>query len=137
MDMSLKECNDLLTSICEEKIKVNKEISMTSSVLSPFPKFIYEWALKRYGLRTVAVRELCSILWSIHKYTERSPRARNFATFLDFSRTPNPASKDGEVFLRMYLYVLEKVMRSSPSSLTTNKETGKSSKAPSLPLFWL
>lgn len=125
MDMTLKECNELLTSICEEKIKVNKEISINNRGLSPFPKFVYEWALKQYGLPRIAVRNLCSILWSIHKYVDHSARVKNFALFLGFSNSMNPASKDGEVFLRVYLYVLEKLMYASPSPLTTNKETGK------------
>eukprot|EP00227_Mantoniella_beaufortii_P020660 CAMPEP_0197597672 /NCGR_PEP_ID=MMETSP1326-20131121/27798_1 /TAXON_ID=1155430 /ORGANISM="Genus nov. species nov., Strain RCC2288" /LENGTH=142 /DNA_ID=CAMNT_0043164377 /DNA_START=37 /DNA_END=462 /DNA_ORIENTATION=- len=74
------------------------------SFTTPLPEFVYEWHLKRYGLRKVAETNLLDLVSSARSYAKESRKCRLFSLFCGLA--DDPTRRGGGPYLDFYLFCL-------------------------------
>ena len=82
------------------------------SFTTPLPEFVYEWHLKRYGLRRLAETNLMDLVSSARTFSRTSRKCRLFMLFCGLN--DDAARRGGGPYLDFYLSCLRCI---SPSDI--------------------
>ena len=94
-----------LAQIYIEKIALDTPTTTGNhSFTTPLPEFVYEWHLKRYGLRKLAEANLMDLVSSARSYAKTSRKCRLFTLFCGLQ--DDPARRGGGPDLDFYLFTL-------------------------------